>query len=303
MLDVRRLIVLREIAATGSVSAAAQSLSFTPSAISQQIAALERETGVPLLERDGRGIRLTDAAHALVRRADVILAELRRAESDLEAVKDAAIGSLSIGAFPSSGTLLVPTALKALTTTHPGVDVRLTELEPEESLPMLQDGRLDLTIAFECDLVPLAHRAFEEETLFREPMLVAHAPSKFGQAEAIDLRRLRGESWIAPRDGTAIHEFTIRACQVAGFEPLVTSTWSDFQVVQSLAAQGYGVAFIPRLALDPARPGVVARRTTRRLERRVFAAWREGNSRAPLVTAALVALRAAAATCNAFSNI
>ena len=292
MLDVRRLRVLREIAVTGSMAGAAESLHFTASAISQQIAALEVEAGIELLERHGRGVRLTDAARALVKRTETILAELARAEADLDAVQQASLGSLSIGAFPTSGTWLVPSTLRHFAARYPKVEISLTELEPEQSLPMVHRGELDVALAFECDLVPLPFRQFEEATLFSEPMLIVHAPGRHApHRDRLDLSTLREEHWIAPAPGTAIHEFTLRACQVAGFQPQVRSIWTDFQVVQSLAAQDYGVAFVPELALFPPRPGVVVRSTTAGLDRRIFAAWRTGSSRAPLVAAIVEAFR------------
>ena len=107
----------------------------------------------------------------------------------------------------------------------------------------------------------------------------------------LDLRALRDAHWIVPAEGTAIHEFTLRACQAAGFQPSIGSVWTDFQVVQSLAGQGFGVAFAPRLALEPPRTGVVVRHTTTSFHRRVFAAWREGNARAPLIRELVGAIR------------
>jgi DNA-binding transcriptional LysR family regulator len=174
------------------------------------------------------------------------------------------------------------------------VEISLTEVEPEQSLPMVRQGELDLALAFECDLVPLPDGDFEAETLLNEPMLVVLAPGKFGRRDRLDLRCLKDEHWIVPGPGTAIHEFTLRACQIAGFHPQIKSTWTDFQVVQSLAAQGYGVAFVPRLAVSPARPGVAVRHTTNDLHRRVFAAWRRGTLRTPLVNSMLDSFRATA---------
>ncbi|HWB22450.1 MAG TPA: LysR substrate-binding domain-containing protein [Gaiellaceae bacterium] len=296
MLNVARLRLLRELAVTGSMAAAAESLSFTPSAISQQIAALERETDVTLIEKHGRGVRLTDAARTLVEHTELILNEIARAEADLDAVKHFQLGSLTIGAFPSSGTHLVPTAIRSFADRYPGVRIQLTELEPEQSLPLLQSGELDLALASEYDLVPLSSKNYEQETLLHDPMLVVHSDAWPEQHGAVDLADLQGERWIAPAPGTAIHEFTLRACQGSGFQPDITSTWTDFQVVQSLAAQGFGVAFVPHLALDPPRAGIVARPTSTPLNRRIFAAWRTGTTRAPLIAAIVEQFRIAAQT-------
>jgi DNA-binding transcriptional LysR family regulator len=295
MLDLRRLVALREVAIKGTVTEAARSLRFTPSAVSQQIALLERQAGVALVERHGRGIRLTDAAWSLVRRCDVIVAELARAEADLDAAKQSRTGSLVIGAFPTSGTSLVPTALHRFVARRPDVAIRLRELEPERSLPMLRAGELDLAICFECDLVPLADDGYEQETLFVEPMLLVHSPLRGDWKEPVDVASLRDERWIAPASDTAIHKLTVRACQHAGFEPEITSIWTDFQVVQSLAGQGFGVALVPELALDPPRTDAVQKRTSPQRTRRVFAAWRPGTARAPLVETMIEDVRAAAA--------
>lgn len=295
MLDPRRLRVLRQVAESGSIVGAARALSFTPSAVSQQIAALEREVGVRLLDRGRRGVALTDAGSALVARADVILRELARAEADVRAVLDLAAGTIRIGAFPSAGTELVPNALLAFAAGHPGVDVRLFELEPEESLPRLRTGELDLVVAYECDYVPLGlGEELVQETLFREPMFVVVGKGRSRTRGPIDLRELADERWIASTPGTSIRDFTIRACQAAGFEPRLASHWNDFQVVQSLTAAGLGVAFIPRLAVRPTRPGVVVRTVQGEPGRRVFAAWLPGGARARLVATALDALRGAA---------
>jgi DNA-binding transcriptional LysR family regulator len=351
MLDVRRLRVLHQVAVHGSLAGAARALAFTPSAVSQQIAALEREVGMPLLERLGRGVQLTDAGAALVERTEAILGELARAEADLAAVSERRAGVLRIGAFPSSGYGLVPAAVLELSERFPGVELRLVELEPEESVPLLRLGELDLAIAFECDYVPLTLDAgFEAVTLDSEPMLLidskehskersdaqrtaqpaaeAHRPARSGLYERSDAQRTgkvdrevrraadgeagRGgsaigeadryddeadglarpldladvaeRSWIVPNPGSAIHEFTVRACQAAGFEPRIASVWNDFRVVQTLVAAGLGVAFVPRLALSDAPP-VSARPVRGEPSRRILAVWRAGTARAPLAEA------------------
>lgn len=294
-MDPRRLLVLRELAARGSVAAAAKALSLTPSAVSQQLNALERELGAQLLEPYGRGVRLTDAGRTLIPHAEAIRVALTRARVDLQAVQSAQAGSLTVGAFPTSGVRLVPAALDRFVTAQPHVSISLIELEPEESLPMVQHGELDVAVAFECDLVPVATSHYEHETLIEEPMLLVHADERAAQGR-MPIARLSAQRWIAPMPGTAIHEFTRRACQAAGFEPQITSTWTDFQVVQSLAGHGIGVAFAPALALSPPRAGVAVSPTRPSYARRVFAAWRAGTSREPVIAGLLAELRAAAQT-------
>src|SRR4051795_7612422 len=154
MLDVKRLKVLREVAAQSSFSAAAEKLGYTQSAVSQQIAALEREADATLIERNSRGLRLTDAGEALVRHADKILARLAEAEAELEAIAGLRGGRLRLATFPSAGATLVPPAIALFSQRHPSVDLSLVEAEPEESLPMLKEGELDVAMVYEYDALP-----------------------------------------------------------------------------------------------------------------------------------------------------
>src|SRR2546423_7074653 len=155
MLDVKRLRVLREVAARGSFSAAADSLSYTQSAISQQIAALEREAGAQLVERSARGVRLTDAGAALVAHTDAILARLDAAERELEAIAGLRGGHLRIVAFPSAASSIVPLAIAEFRGRHPGVELTLAPGEPDESIAGLKAGTCDLAISIEARVSPL----------------------------------------------------------------------------------------------------------------------------------------------------
>src|SRR5680860_1207271 len=154
MLDVRRMKVLREVAARGSFSAAAESLSFTQSAISQQVAALERETGATLLERGSRGVRLTDAGAALVSHADAILARLDDAEEELAALAGLRGGRLRLATFQSGGATLVPRAVKAFHDRHPAVELSMVEAEPAEAQPLLRAGAVDLAVLYDFERLP-----------------------------------------------------------------------------------------------------------------------------------------------------
>src|SRR5919205_4428336 len=149
MLDVRRMRVLREVAVRGSFSAAAESLSFTQSAISQQIAALEREAGCTLVQRNARGIRLTEAGEALVRHADAILARLSEAEAELEAIAGLRGGRLRMAAFESAGATLMPLAIAEYRERHPLIELSMTLGEPEDTEPQLKSGDLDLALTFD----------------------------------------------------------------------------------------------------------------------------------------------------------
>src|ERR671921_1611700 len=148
MLDVRRLRVLREVAAGGSFSAAAESLAYTQSAVSQQIAALEREAGIRLVDRNARGVRLTDAGRALVDHADAILARLADAEAELEAIAGLRGGRLRMASFESAGATLMPLAIAQFSASHPGVELSMTLGEPEDTEPQLKSGEADLALGF-----------------------------------------------------------------------------------------------------------------------------------------------------------
>src|SRR5918992_1369967 len=154
MLDVRRLRVLREVALRGSITRAADALSYTPSAVSQQIAVLERECGIALVEREGRGIRLTGPAHSLVSRTERILEELEHARADLEEWAADLTGTLRIASFPTAARAILPQALEELRATHPRLEPALEESEPDESLPAVGLGTVDAAVAHEYDLFP-----------------------------------------------------------------------------------------------------------------------------------------------------
>src|SRR5919199_3868969 len=161
MLDVRRMRVLREVALQGSFSAAAEALSFTQSAVSQQIAALEREAGTVLVQRSARGVRLTEAGEALVRHTEAILARLAEAESELEAIAGLKGGRLRMASFESAGATLMPLAIAAFREQHPAVELSMTLLEPDDSLPQLRAGELDLAITFRDAHTAVGDEGFE----------------------------------------------------------------------------------------------------------------------------------------------
>src|SRR4051795_7663829 len=176
MLDVRRLRVLKEVAEQGSFSAAAESLAYTQSAVSQQIAALEREAGTTLVDRGPRGIRLTDAGRALVTHTDDILARLGAAEAELEAIAGLRGGRVRLAAFPTAGATIIPLAVKAFIAQHPAVELKLFEREPEDAIPMLKAGDLDIAMSIGYPGVGTAHNptdGIEEVGLFDDPMYLA----------------------------------------------------------------------------------------------------------------------------------
>jgi DNA-binding transcriptional LysR family regulator len=261
MLDVRRMRVLREVAAKGSFSAAAESLAFTQSAVSQHIAALERETGAQLVQRNGRSIRLTDAGEALVSHADAVLARLSDAEEELAAIAGLRGGKLRLATFPSAGAALVPHAIALFRERHPEIELVLGEAEPDESLPSLRGGDCDLAVIFEYKTV---HRElngdFELVHLLDDRM---HAALPKGHPltakKRLRMADLEGENWIGGTD-RACAALLQQWCTAAGFEPNVAFESNDYAVIQGMVAAGVGIVLLPDLVLATGvNPGVEIR--------------------------------------------
>lgn len=260
MLDVRRLRVLREVAARGSFSAAAQSLAYTQSAVSQQIAALEREAGTTLVERSARGIRLTDAGRALVEHADVILARLADAEDELDAIAGLRGGRLRLAAFPTAGASLMPVAIARFRERHPGVELSMDLAEPGDAEARLRAGEWDVAVT---NLAAPARSAggIDYLPLLEDPLYVAlPAGHPMARRRALRLQELADEDWMLGSGG-ACPDTTIflRACQAAGFEPRIAFHSDDYLAIQGFVAAGMGVSFIPDLALVTLRDDVVVR--------------------------------------------
>ncbi|MEA2255446.1 MAG: hypothetical protein QOG35_1491 [Solirubrobacteraceae bacterium] len=261
MLDVRRMRVLREVAARGSFSAAADSLAYTQSAVSQQIAALEREAGTTLVERNSRGVRLTDAGRVLVEHADVILARLADAEAELEAIAGLRAGRLRLVSFPSAGATIMPEAIARFRERHPAVDLTLEPAEPEDAILMLRAGACDVALDIVASLRPALDDGIERIHLLDDLMYVA-LPANHALAHKRNLRleELADESWILGSTGTCPDaSIFLRACERAGFEPRIAFTSNDYFAVQGFVAAGVGASFIPDLALITVRDDIVVR--------------------------------------------
>ena len=200
MLDVRRLRVLKEVAEQGSFSAAAESLAYTQSAVSQQIAALERESGTTLVDRGPRGIRLTDAGRALVQHAEDILCRLGAAEAELEAIAGLRGGRVRLSAFPTAGATIVPLAVKTFMARHPGVEMQLFEREPEDGVAMLKSGELDIALSIGYEGAGTVHNptdGVEEIDLLEDPTYLAMpADHRYARKARTRLSDFSEESWI-----------------------------------------------------------------------------------------------------------
>jgi DNA-binding transcriptional LysR family regulator len=261
MLDVRRMRVLREVAARGSFSAAAESLAYTQSAVSQQIAALEREAGTKLVDRSARGVRLTDAGRVLVEHADAILARLADAEAELEAIAGLRGGRLRLASFPSAGATIMPEAIARFRERHPAVELTLEPAEPEPSIVKLRAGEVDVVLDITPGFRPPGGDGIERLHLLDDPMYVAlPAGHALARKRTLKLGELADESWILGTTGSCPDvSIFLRSCQLAGFEPRVTFNSDDYFAIQGFVAAGMGASFIPDLALISVRDDIVVR--------------------------------------------
>jgi DNA-binding transcriptional LysR family regulator len=300
MLDLRRLRLLRELNARGTIGAVALALDYSPSAVSQQLALLEKEAGVPLLERVGRNVRLTAAAQTLVAHTDVLLARLEEAEADLEATAEQITGTVRVAAIQSAGLYLLAPALRRLSRAHPALRVEVTDAEPETSLPSLALGTLDMVLA---DQYPFLPRP-PDERLDLEPLLEEqfHIVLPAGHplaatAGPVALAALRDEPWAIGKDDSAYAALAIRACRAfGGFEPDVRHHSNDLMMLLALVANGQAVTLLPDLVGADREPSVVTRDVAEtRLSRTVFGAIRRGSARRPALNALRAALRDTAA--------
>jgi molybdate transport repressor ModE-like protein len=296
-LDVRRMRVLREVAGRGTIAAAARALSFTPSAVSQQLAALEREAGVALLDRHGGRVRLTEAGRRLVARTDAILMELEAASAELAAAAAEVTGDAHVAAFPSAERALLAPAIAALQRRHPDVRVRTTELEPEASLPALRLGDVDLVVSHEDVSRPApADARLERVDLMEDPLRLVLPPGHPADADAVALADLAGARWVATPPGTACRAMVDHACRAAGYVPDVPFHANEFGVLAAFVAEGLGVAMVPELALGAFGPDVVVRPVADVVvQRRIYVAVRRGGLERPALGAMVEALSSVAA--------
>jgi DNA-binding transcriptional LysR family regulator len=251
MLNPRRLLILRELAERGSFTAAADALSYTQSAVSQQISALERETGATLVERRRKRASLTEAGEILLGHAEAILGRIEYAEQDLAAYLEARAGRLRLAAFESAGAALVPAAVERFHERHPAVELGVVQMEPAEAGRRLESRELDLAIVY--DLQPPTGVLGEELelTYLFDDRYTAALPKqhRLARNKAIDLRQLAREVWINTTERDLGRGVILGACRAAGFEPNVQFEVDEIATSQALVAGGSGVALLPSLAL------------------------------------------------------
>jgi DNA-binding transcriptional LysR family regulator len=295
--DLERLRVLHAIALHGSVTAAADALHVTTSAISQQTAKLQREVGQRLFEREGRSIRLTPAGELLADHATRILSDFEEARTDLEAHRGTVIGSLSLAAFPTAARGLVPGALCALQGRHRRLNVTLRELEPEQSLPLVGRGGLDLAIVQDWANAPLQLPADLAHAGLLEDAADIAVPENHPLARRtiLDITDIQNESWISWPVGSLCHNWLVsHALATAAAAPRIVHTAGEGPTHLALVAGGHGIALSFRLGRDPVPAGVTMVPVRPRLCRNVYAVWRRNATRRPAIRAVIAALRSTA---------
>ncbi|MFJ3577119.1 LysR family transcriptional regulator [Streptomyces rubiginosohelvolus] len=294
MLDLARLRALHAVFVHGSVAGAATALGYTPSAISQQITKLERETRTTLLERRGRGVALTEEALRLADTAQRLLAIMEQAETELEERRGLPTGRLTIAAFASAARGLLPGVLAELDREHPALDVRLDEVDPHLSVDLAAKGVVDLAVAHDWDIAPLpAPEGLAQAVigLDRCDLLVPEGHALAGR-DGVRREELARERWICQPPGTVCHDWLVRTLRTAGYEPDIRHRAEENHTQLALVAAGLGIAMMPRLGRGPLPDGVVAVRLDPVPERRLYTLWRTEAARRPAITAAVDALRA-----------
>ena len=298
MLDLHRLKLLRELQARGTISAAAQALGYTTSAVSQQLTVLEREAGAALLERVGRNVRLTDAGQVLARHAHALLDAAEAAEAEVAQVAAGQVaGVVRVSAFQSAFLRIVAPAVRELAGTHPRVRVEASEVEVEQGVPALRLQQLDVVIGDEYDDQPRpVHSDLARTDLVRERIrLVLPLDHPLARRRKVPMAELVGQPWAACHVGTGHREMQIRICrQLGGFEPDLRYASDDFLILLELVRTTGACALLPDLVLGYQAPGVVVRDLVEgSIGRSVFLLTR--SSQTPTVRVVTEALRARAA--------
>ena len=276
-MNLGRLATLREVADRGTIAAAAEALHLTPSAVSQQVAALERELGHRLVEPDGRTIRLTPVASVLVDRAGAIFAEVELTRAELDAHVAGERAQIGIAAFATALSAIVAPVAGRLRAEAPGVELRVQEAEAPEAFDALVRQDIDLVVAMEAPGAPprddprIARRELMRDRL--DAVMPAGHPLSAGAS--VRLADLAAEPWVAPLEGWSCERVVLGACQAGGFTPRIAHRSTDWNAVVSLVEAGLGVALVPRLARRPPGPGVAVRPLAGEPPcRHLFVAWR-----------------------------
>ncbi|MFJ7159235.1 LysR family transcriptional regulator [Streptomyces sp. NPDC101118] len=293
--DLRKLRILRTLSERGTVTATAEALTMTPSAVSQALSGLAKQLGVTLLEAQGRRVRLTDAAHLVLRHTEAVFAQLERADAELAGYAHGEAGEVRVAAFSTAVPALVVPAVVALRRSHPALEVRVRESEAAESYELLSSGEVDLALSLAAHAPTAADPRFTRVPLLADPLDVALPPGHpLAGAGELRLADLAGDPWIFGGSGPW-SEITRAACEAAGFVPEQAHSAAGWTAILAMVEAGMGVALIPRMAAARAAAVAVRPLPHDRPLRHVIAATRRGADSAPALSRVLTALREAAA--------
>lgn len=297
MLNLERLRTLDALSRHGSVSAAAEGLHVTTSAVSQQLAKLEREVGQQLLAKNGRGVRLTDAGRLLAEHASRILSQVELAQADLEAQRGQVAGELRLSAFPTAARGLFPVALSALRREHPALRLRSRELEPARGIAGVVRGDLDLAVVLDWynKPMPLPDGLVKAPVLDDPADVALPAGHRLADRDEVDLGEFAEDEWITWGEGEFCHEWLMFTLRSRGVEPIVGHRAAETHTQLNLVQAGLGVCIAPLLGRHPVPEGVVMVPLKQRVRRHVYVVWRADADRRPSIRAAVRALQEAAA--------
>ncbi|TYL49668.1 LysR family transcriptional regulator [Nocardioides sp. BGMRC 2183] len=258
MID-QRLHVLRVVAERGTISAAADALGYTPSAVSHQMRTLARDIGATLLEHEGRGIRLTGAARTLLERSHHLFAEWEEIRAEVQHIADSASGFLRLAGFSTAASTLLPRAATAVMETFPRSAVRIIEADPEECFDLLLADQVDVAVVVStAQLPPSTDPRFDQLPLMEDRIdLLVPTQHELAGRSRIRLADAADEQWIMDRPGRPYHQMAMAACAAAGFTPQQAHEVVEWDTCVAMVAMGLGIALVPRLARIPAAAGVV----------------------------------------------
>jgi DNA-binding transcriptional LysR family regulator len=293
MINPLHVQTVREVVRSGSFADAARNLGYTASAVSQQVAALERASGVVLFERRARSIRPTNAAFLLVRKGNDVLSAIDSLQRELRALASGETGLVRLGSFPTASARILPRALAELTHAQPGIEIKLSEGEPDELLPELLDGDLDAQLAYRYSVFPRTwpDQLLETPLMEEELLLLVPESHRLAGADTIELAELSGETWIASRPESAGAQALLRLCGSAGFTPDIAFRSNDYAVVCGLVACGLGIALVPALGCALSVPGLRRLRLAEQSPRRYVTVLQRATNANPLMTAVLRELK------------
>ncbi len=292
MLELRRVQILATLAVEGTMTATAARLHLTTSAVSQQVALLEKEVGLPLLVRSGRNVTLNEAGHALVGHYAHIAEAVEEAEAHLRTFHNDVRGTIAISTFPSFCSVVLPEALMALRRAYPRLETSVRDMEPLESITQLRGGGVDVAVID--DVHDIEGEGIVTTELGRDEILLCASPHhRPAPGPAVDLRDYADSPWILDVEGSAFAMFVRSVCRAAGFEPAVVANCSNLVASLGLVRAGYGVALMSELNLGPATADLVVRRVDPPVQRTILVAMRASSVQAPSVRAVVRDLRRA----------